>query len=786
MSNKFLAEDLEEGLSKKDYTNAANNFEVEGQQEEYESLLYTKDFKSESNLNYETEGYGVGNYFVDDSNQNINEFFRFSLDLVEKGFEYVNGEIAGISDVANKMLWGKSIDPEKSKVLEKAYNENRYKMGGMEDTENTETIDLNAVDRMKGVSVSFKEWKNSQEEKLINNFIESSTRQQVYMQDKSKAQKIGLLGVSILNNAFLDPTNIFFGGFGSKALIRMPLAEYVYNMSDIYDRNIADYTLDDAKNIATMYAVGKTIGFTMNAPRMIKGAYDNYKQDIFDTARDFEAYKQSKGFEEYEKTQEENKSYKYHRNGKVFDNAEIPVKYYDEQTSPKAYLDNLKTEDREQVVADMKYLLPYNEDNLKNKNDYIFITSDDNLYSKIPKENIPDNKIEQTEEKINVNDLTQFKKQLRKISPDFIIKKSVSSNSIYVDLYNEGKVVLSGRISDHNKSFQSEGEISVILGEKEGIEYKKINSKDFSKKIKEYGYNEFLDKLSNFVKENNVKFSSNKTVDYITFSEVLDLSTKGKISKEIRDKALSNEIDIKSLPKKKMIKYLKELSNNNKTIEKKQVDILFNYIDKNPDLESFNPITNYANIFKKGDINKRIDLALNEGVIESDINLKDELQYRKENSIPLSPVTTHKGKEEILNYFDDVLYSKLKESGIQANDRILSFKDFKEVVNKFDLAFKGNNPTVKQLKFMLDNEEIDEFFYNERWNIENPLKKISDEEISMKTKNINEDNIESNIDYKAIPKNKEYLLDYMQGVFELANKELESTIGKNIPFVRNV
>ena len=54
MSNKFLAEDLEEGLSKKDYTNAANNFEVEGQQEEYESLLYTKDFKSESNLNYET------------------------------------------------------------------------------------------------------------------------------------------------------------------------------------------------------------------------------------------------------------------------------------------------------------------------------------------------------------------------------------------------------------------------------------------------------------------------------------------------------------------------------------------------------------------------------------------------------------------------------------------------------------------------------------------------------------------------------------------------------------
>ena len=39
----------------------------------------------------------------------------------------------------------------------------------------------------------------------------------------------------------------------------------------------------------------------------------------------------------------------------------------------------------------------------------------------------------------------------------------------------------------------------------------------------------------------------------------------------------------------------------NKTIEKKQVDILFNYKDKNPDLESFNPITNYANIFKKED-----------------------------------------------------------------------------------------------------------------------------------------------------------------------------------------
>lgn len=286
----------------------------------------------------EREGYNLLDYIKDDVEQNFNEFFRFTMDATERVSEIVQGDLTNTANIIQKVfmptqeaLDRKKIDKYKIPDRVKRRNERQIKPEQIvyQPVENVQipfvkTIleKTGSLEQLEKVAKDYKDWKKNVEDDLVFKYKESQERQTLYSEDKGKVANLALLGVSIINNTVLDPNNIFFGGAGTKALVRVPLAEAVYNFSDVYDKNIASYENSDYMALGTIYGLGKAIGFGARAL--------------------------SSGF-------------RYVRGFKHFDNEKLKMLDYDERTSPKSFYEDVANPVYKSEIKGMLEYIPETE-----------------------------------------------------------------------------------------------------------------------------------------------------------------------------------------------------------------------------------------------------------------------------------------------------------------------------------------------------------------------------------------------------------------------------------------
>lgn len=449
---------------------------------------------AEEKARQEKEGYGVTGYFLDDTTQNVNEFARFSMDILERGLEIATGDTTKSVELLSHITpTGKEKDAIQ-KYLGSKEEQEKYKLSIFQ-------LPAEVREKLTNFKNTYSEWKRGQEKALVEQFQASQFRQNVYAQDKNIFQRTALLGLSLTQNAFLDPNNIYFGGFGSKALVKLPMAEYVYNMDDVYDKHLVNYEAEDYLNMAKIYGMGKALGF---AGRKI-GEYGT----LWKTADEMRKSDEGKKADDYF----------YRRGRQTYENKLLPYYEFDEKTSPKAFINSI--------------------DDVEVKNEIL----------------------------------------------------------------------------------DTVGKVATLGGKQE-----------------------------------------TKPV------------TEGNL---VLDKDVAREFLL--------------------------------YVDNNKAVEGRNPAYKQFSLMSKGNSQERFERAFNNGIIESDLDMRNEVAYREANKMPLVPVINFKEPKEYVKYVSDLMYHKLVESGLDKQGvAVADFETFKGFVEKYSYDKDLNKVlgATEDFKALLENEGI--------------------------------------------------------------------------------